>query len=534
MTDKSDKKKFTRKQLDAAMRKVYASYRHRSNFTGADVGYRWNGEERTDQQVVRVHVDAKLPIAELSDAVAFPKEIDGIPLDVIEGPYKANKGTDGPKGRAPVLMGGVSVGRLDNSAGTLGAIVIDEETRRPGILSNWHVLAGPRGKRGDAVIQPGAWDGGARQDAIAHLSRWMLDLDGDAAVADLNAARSWLPVQIGSYDTFDGHRNSRLNEVLVKHGRSTSRTSARVDGEGIYRVFYEVQPGQIEARDIQGFKLVPEAPGNYEDIEISEGGDSGSLWYSATDKNAVGLHFAGENSADPSAERAIACNLPRVLSRLGVRLATYDDVVEMAEAAARGQGGGHTALAPRVRQELTPAPDWPWPVGPVPLPDWPWPVDPLPPHGGPYPPFPPYPWPLPPIPAPWWPRGGAPMPRRGRARMPESFETGPGRAIDRRTAPVGRDVLRPEKFSPQLYQETWELLKDTMICWGGPEFEKLRKGDRVDDWIHSPYPHNEIAFAVRDCGYFDGLIWEDRLMPAIFLDCVIFHHVAEELLKIRR
>ena len=38
------KKKFTDAQLEKAMRKVYQMYRRRPNFTGADIGYRWDGE----------------------------------------------------------------------------------------------------------------------------------------------------------------------------------------------------------------------------------------------------------------------------------------------------------------------------------------------------------------------------------------------------------------------------------------------------------------------------------------------------------
>ncbi len=271
MTDKSESKKFSRKQLDAAMRKVYASFRHRSNFTGVDVGYRWDGDKKTDQQVVRVHVDAKLPMAELCDGVAFPEEIDRIPLDVIEEPYKARKGSGGPKRRAPVLM---------------------------------------------------------------------------------------------------------------------------------------------------------------------------------------------------------------------------------AEAAARGQGGVHTAPASGMRRELTPAPDWPWPV------------DPLPPYGGscPRPPCP-----GPPFPAPWWPRGGAPMPRRGGGARGCPRPLGPDAAAPSTAArpPAGRDALRPEKFSPALFQDTWERLQGMMICWGGSEFDDLRLGDGGADRIPSPCWHNELAYAVRGRGYFDGVLWED-------------------------
>ena len=502
MPDSSETKKFSRKLLDAAMRKVYKTYRHRPNFTGADVGYRWDGDEKTDQQVVRVHVTAKLPIAEISDTEVFPPDIDGIPLDVIEGPYKARGASAGePRNKVPVLMGGVSVGRLDNTAGTLGAIVIDERTGRPAALSNWHVLAGPNGQRGDAVIQPGRYDGGIAQDTVGRLSRWMLDIDGDAAVAELDDVRPWLPIQISSFDAFKGHRKSRLNEVLVKQGRSTNKTSARVDGEGIYRVMYEVQPGHWEARDIEGFKLVPEQDDNADNIEISESGDSGATWYNANDKHAVGLHFAGENDSDPRAERAIACNMSQVLSRLGVRLATYDDIIEMAEAANQPREPKLPLVTTPARSKQQMATGWPWPEQQSPTS------------------FPPS-------------RRMRPGPETSRHRVDRMFDDPRDAYYDRLSDVPARGVLRAEQISVSVYLDTWERLKKSLIRMNFHVFHDLHDGDLIEDKINSPYWHNEIARAVRDGRYFDNVL-PDFPWPRDYLPCVTFEHVANVLVDHR-
>ena len=88
------------------MRQVYQMYRRRTNFTGVDIGYRWNGDTKTKELAVRVHVDVKIPLAELNDADVFPEEIDGIPLDVIEGDYKQRRSSGAPTDRAPILTGG--------------------------------------------------------------------------------------------------------------------------------------------------------------------------------------------------------------------------------------------------------------------------------------------------------------------------------------------------------------------------------------------------------------------------------------------
>ncbi len=338
-------RQFDRAQLEKAMQIVRERYGKRNNYRGADVGYRYADGRRTDEVCVRVHVEKKLNVAELLEADVFPQKINGITLDVIEGPYRPTRlaGEDSPATtQQAYLAGGLSCGRVDvNGAGTLGLLVIDTQTNRPGILSNWHVLAGPLARRGDAIIQPARVDGGRDPGhVVATLKRWMLDREGDAAIAELVIEKPWLPIQIETHLIVKNVRRSRLGEVLAKSGRTTGVTRARVDGEGIYRLEYEVRPGLLELRDIEGFKLVALEDGNPSNEEISSGGDSGSLWMSENSGAGVGLHFGGELNPDPAAENALACNLDAVLDRLGQRPATFDDLFsdEGIEAVA------HTAL----------------------------------------------------------------------------------------------------------------------------------------------------------------------------------------------
>ncbi len=323
-------KKPTRAAMQKVADKCYEMFSERANFTGLDIGYRWTDGKPTKEVCVRVHVQRKLDLAELGKHEVFPKKVDGVPLDVIRGPYRpsVNRLENKHDERSGWTIGGISCSRPDDGAGTIGAIVIDEKTGKLGVLSNWHVLAGPGAQAGDAVLQPGLMDGGhPHLDRIGVLSKWFLDSDGDAAMAQLVGSRPWLPLQAGTHQTSTTSRESRLGEVLEKAGRTTGVTRARVDGEGRYRVHYEVRPGVIEPRDVEGFKLVPETPGNPANQELSAPGDSGAVWISPGDGAAVGLHFAGEANAAPSAEHAIACNMPTVLSRLNVRLAGFEDLL---------------------------------------------------------------------------------------------------------------------------------------------------------------------------------------------------------------
>lgn len=318
----------------AALLKAQRLFGHRKDFTGADIGFRWTDGKLTDQLAIRVHVKLKIPEAELGDATVLPKDINGIPLDVIEGDYglPENAGTAplGHRSRMPFLIGGGSCGRMDNSAGTIGLLVLHRTQRWPGLLSNWHVLAGPRARVGDPILHPGLSDtpGGAQSRPIARLSSWMLDRQGDAAVARLEPETIWVPLLLGMFREIRETRAPVLGEILVKSGRKTGVTHARVDGLGAYRVEYEVRPGRWEFRDIEGFKLVPEKPGNPGGLQLSAPGDSGGCWVAVKDGAAVGLHFAGERIPNPAAEHAIACPINPVLDRLNVDVATFDDLYD--------------------------------------------------------------------------------------------------------------------------------------------------------------------------------------------------------------
>ncbi|MEM0977175.1 MAG: hypothetical protein AAGJ34_06555 [Pseudomonadota bacterium] len=495
----TEEKKFSRAKLDAAQRKVYSLFRRRPNFTGADVGYRWNGDKKTKELVVRIHVNAKIPVAELDEKDVFPAEIDGIPLDVIEGPYKIRRSAGSPQDRAKILTGGISVGRLDNSAGTLGTIVMVEETEQPAILSNWHVIAGANAQRGDGILQPGRADGGGFDDDIANLFDWKLNRFCDAAIALLNRKRPWLPVQFRGFTNFEGDRTSRLGEVLTKYGRTTGKTRARVDGEGVYRVFYEVKPGVIEPRDIDGFKLVPEAPDNPGDVEVSEGGDSGSVWFNENDKTAVGLHFAGESDTDPLAERAIACNMPSVLQQLKIRFATFEDLEKLtSESSGFGQSW-QISRRGTDRPDFTPAPHVPFPT---------------------HPPFPfPHPWPIPrPWPYPYHHDLDGPL-ADPRERQPNwsamSFSN------------LAETSGTAEQISDSVFWDMMHRLERSLVVRHGSRFSNLDPRGKITDRIRGNWPY-EIAVSVMNGRFFnDALPYFPP--PPFYETSVVWAHVAQDL-----
>jgi len=138
----------------------------RQNVVACGVGFKMSGGKMTDEPCVVVSVSKKVPAAQLAPAHIVPQTLGGVRTDVQEtGVIRALQGHTGRWRPAP---GGVSIGHVDITAGTLGCLV----TRNGDlfILSNNHVLANINaGYAGDPILQPGPYDGGAPADHIANL-----------------------------------------------------------------------------------------------------------------------------------------------------------------------------------------------------------------------------------------------------------------------------------------------------------------------------------------------------------------------------
>ncbi|WP_299693580.1 hypothetical protein [uncultured Tateyamaria sp.] len=382
-------KTFTAEECRKKLDKLRGMHQHIDNVTGFDVGYRWVGGQRTEELCLRVHVTAKLPLETISDAQKIAKDVDGVPIDVITGPYRARRELGfGQQRSDQALLSGSACHRPQTGSGTIGAIAIDNETGATGILSNWHVLSTYAGQAGDPI-----YGEGSDRVPIATLQKSMLSRHGDAAFATLTGHRPWYPALRQLNISLAGVRSSTLGHVLCKYGRGSGLTRARVDGEGTYRVLHRVGPGTYEAFEIQGFRLVPEDDADPE-TEISTLGDSGACWVSPGSGTVVGLHMAGEGESLPEGEYALACDMPTVLDQLDLRLATLDDLLERGAMppgafpeAARGGAFGASGWLSYQPQGLTPHPWCPDPPQWPPAPGWP-PVPPVP--GGPFPPWPPF------------------------------------------------------------------------------------------------------------------------------------------------
>ncbi len=310
--------------------------------TSVGVGYCMKDGKPTDQVCIVCTVEEKLSpealgdrnITPLPSAVPAP---DGalINVDVVERSFRANfqvrdepteqvEAHDVRRTQQSPMMPGISVSNVNGTAGTIGAFVFDRNSGEPLLLSNWHVLHGPNGAFGDAIVQPGPFDDPSIEgNGCGVLLRSHLGMAGDCAVARLNG-RAWKREVLEINRTPRRMADPDLDDLVVKSGRTTGVTRgivSRVDV--VAKINYG---GAVGVQEVGGFEIRPNPGQPLANGELSMGGDSGSLWMldvavGSPDADVVlGLHFAGETDPAPSAEHAVACKITSVADKLKIVL----------------------------------------------------------------------------------------------------------------------------------------------------------------------------------------------------------------------
>lgn len=259
------------------------------NVQGVGIGNKIVHRIPTKEKALQVYVDRKVYGTLLPRALRIPQEVEGVPTDVVEtGTFRIGR-------RFPPIYqrrvrpapAGVSVGHMDVSAGTFGALV--REGSDVYILSNNHVLANEdRGKVGDNILQPGRYDGGRPdRDTIAQLAAAVPLVADEANLVDAAIAtpvvRDDVAPEILNIGRAKGEAQAEVEMRVQKTGRTTRHTRGRITATDVtLRVGYST--GSLIFTDQF---LVSGDRGNF-----SDGGDSGSLIVD-TENRAVGLLFAG-------------------------------------------------------------------------------------------------------------------------------------------------------------------------------------------------------------------------------------------------
>lgn len=292
--------------LGDALRRLRPQLLRLRNVLGCGVGYKERRGETTDVKSLVVFVEKKLPLMALSLAERVPPEVDGIPTDVIAvGRLRLLADRTARVRPAPP---GVSIGHNRITAGTFGAVAYDEDTGRPLILSNNHVLANitdgrdERASLGDPVYQPGAYDTGAVDDTIGHLLRfapihtigtWSAASDTsqtdvgfnliDAALADPISPDVITPNILG-LGAVQGVATPKVGERIWKSGRTTGVTTGTISAVA---ATLNVNMGEVGMAMFED--QIVTSP-------MAEPGDSGSAGLTE-DGRIVGLLFAGSSQA---------------------------------------------------------------------------------------------------------------------------------------------------------------------------------------------------------------------------------------------
>jgi hypothetical protein len=309
-----------------------------SNVVAVGIGLKIAGDVQTNEPSIVVSVVKKLPLIQLSESALVPKTLGGVKTDVIEtGKIYA---LQDPTQKMRPARPGISIGHYQITAGTLGCLV--ERNGQVYILSNNHVLANSNaGKVGDAILQPGPYDGGTGADQIGTLEQFipvafdeggggvtppsgcsplalLKRLFGQPAMTAINepgnntvdcAIARPLSADLITPDILNigvptGVGTATLGTPVQKSGRTTGYTTDQITQ-------IDVTTSVDYGGKIATFKNQLMAGA------LSKGGDSGSAVLDMN-KQVIGLLFAGSNTT------TIMNPIQFVLDALQVQLVTSD------------------------------------------------------------------------------------------------------------------------------------------------------------------------------------------------------------------
>jgi hypothetical protein len=289
------------------------------NVVGVGMSEKVTRGEDTGVLALTFYVEKKMPLRRLSalEALppAFPTRVgapESVPTDVVElGRLQLEAP---PNVKRNPIQPGFSIGHVNVTAGTLGAIVTPQKTYR--ILSNSHVLAkSGLARLGDSILYPGPADNGRNpRDAVAELSRIVPFVVGGEFVNTVDCALATpIPERLGDLRSKiprtglpRGVAEPQRGMRIVKVGRTTRKTTGEVRDIHFRFVLHFERIGDVGFRD----QILC--------TRYTKPGDSGSLVLERNTNLAVGLHFAGASGGS-------VCNpIAEVLRKLRVRLVTRD------------------------------------------------------------------------------------------------------------------------------------------------------------------------------------------------------------------
>lgn len=221
----------------------------------------------------------------------------------------------------PLMIGG-SIAHYAVTAGSVGGYVRPRNGTEAHVLSNNHVLANEnRARRGDAILQPGPYDGGTRgHDRAAQLARFIRLRRRGANLVDCATARllpdtGYDAAALAGLGKLKGVSAAMIEEGtrVAKVGRTTGVTRGRVTAFEMDDLVVAYDIGNVSFDnqiEIEGAGSKP----------FSDGGDSGSLIVDR-DRYAVAQLFAGSDTGGRNRRGlTYAAPIQSVLDQLNVEL----------------------------------------------------------------------------------------------------------------------------------------------------------------------------------------------------------------------
>ncbi len=284
-----------------------------------DVGLRYRAHRLTGEVAVRVHVAKKLPQASLGQDVV-PREIDGVPVDVIERNYALSRRTGLVSGSPDELRSlqdqaaRIAPSHLPEWFGTAAAAVQDlVRTEQGFVVTCAHVLAADRPVVVLDQTSVEILDGEGELVGFSLPGRWCLDESVDAALFALSDAADRLLEQLPLVRRLGRltHQDVIDRVAVWKRGAQTGFSIGHVDS---------VRSLPIPIRMPDGSMVLAR---NQVQIRAADGrrwfaarGDSGSAILRATPEGAHEW-VALLRAVDPHGF-AIACHADLVAAKLGV------------------------------------------------------------------------------------------------------------------------------------------------------------------------------------------------------------------------
>ncbi|WP_164660169.1 hypothetical protein [Tropicibacter sp. Alg240-R139] len=308
-------------ELWTQLRAAWAATKDEPTVCGVDFG---QGKTNHRQPVLRLHLSSDIGVGQLPEPVETAVAVYNAEVLQIDGGYAVDTPPMTVKGpdRVPLLMSGLTCGVPGGPSGFITAIVIDELSGQPCVLTSAHVLVSSSNPIQSDLNQPHTSVSTTRDTRVASPTRSVCDLDGIAGIASMTGERGWLPVVFGHYDPITSVKEAVLGDQLLQETQVARQSRAVVEGVGFYRINDHHEKGRLPNQWMQGFQLRPEQSSQVDEV-FAQG--SGALWYDPNDQSAVGLQVTTGRSP-------IACHISLIARRLKIRMASYDDLIEDIEA----------------------------------------------------------------------------------------------------------------------------------------------------------------------------------------------------------